>query len=234
MAGYRPTIYAAVRSLVAKLYFGTHGGLRLVDGGNLPTSGGVIVAPNHVSHLDPPAACCALPRPVHCMAKEELFKNPIFGWLITALAAFPVKRGEGDTEAIRQAMHLLESGEVVLLFPEGTRGDAEHFQSVNRGVAMLAKRTGVPVLPVGIVGTHIVMPRGNDRPRGRQEVVVACGEPFTYQEISTGSSEKENREIFARVLEERIVALCRANGLPLKSDVGLRSPSAVGGPAQSD
>src|SRR5688572_26337522 len=99
MASYSPAIYSLVRSLVRRLYFETHGGLIFEGSEHLPKSGGVLLAPNHVSHLDPPAVCCALPRVVHCMAKEELFRNPLFGRLITALAAFPVKRGEGDTES---------------------------------------------------------------------------------------------------------------------------------------
>ncbi|MEZ0326336.1 MAG: lysophospholipid acyltransferase family protein [Fimbriimonas sp.] len=230
MAGYSPAIYAFVRWAVKTFYFGTHGGLRTMNHGNVPASGGVLLAPNHVSHLDPPAACCALHRPVHCMAKEELFKNKLFGWLITALAAFPVKRGEGDTESIRTAMALLEAGEVVLLFPEGTRGDGTTLQPISRGVALLAKRTGVPVVPVGITGTHLVMPRDKSTKARKHAMIVACGRPFTYQEIATSSSEKENREIFARTLQERILEMCRENGLPLKIGAETRSQTESSAP----
>jgi len=217
MAQYSPGIYRLVRWTVKTLYFGPKGGLFTIGEENLPKSGGVLLAPNHVSYLDPPAVCCALGRTVHCMAKEELFRNRLFGALITNLAAFPVKRGEGDTDAIRKTLALLESGEVVLMFPEGTRGDGETLQAVNRGVAMVAKRTGAPVVPVGITGTHLVMPRDKTRQARRSRMVVACGEPFTYKEIATASSEKENREIFATELQTRIVALCRSNGLDLKT-----------------
>lgn len=213
MAGYSPTFYRFIRSTVKNLYFGTKGGLTLIGGENLPKTGGVLVAPNHVSHLDPPAVCCALPRPVHCMAKEELFKNPLFGRLIYALAAFPVRRGEGDTESIRTAMALLEAGEVVLLFPEGTRGDGEHFQGVNRGLAMLAKRSGVPVVPIGITGTQLVMPRGKEQKPQRHPMVVACGKAFTYAEVGTAGNEKQNRELFAQRLEADIIQLVQKNGI---------------------
>ncbi len=223
MAGFSPVIYKVIRWTVKRFYFGTHGGLRTVNEAALPESGGVLLAPNHVSHLDPPAACCALKRNVHCMAKEELFKNSFFGWLITALGAFPVKRGEGDTESIRTAMSLLEAGEVVLLFPEGTRGDGVSLQPISRGVALLAKRTGVPVVPVGITGTHLVLPRDKGTKARKHPMIVACGRPFTYQEIATSSSERENREIFARVLEERILEVCSQNGLALKSDADTQS-----------
>jgi 1-acyl-sn-glycerol-3-phosphate acyltransferase len=217
MAQYSPAFYRFVRWTVKTLYFGTHGGLVTMGEENVPRNGGVILAPNHVSHLDPPAACCALRRTVHCMAKEELFKHRLFGAMITMLAAFPVRRGEGDTESIRTAMSLLDAGEIVLLFPEGTRGDGEVFQPINRGVALLAKRTGVPVVPVGITGTHLVMPRDKSRKPQNSRMVVACGKPFTYAEISTEGNERQNRERFANELERRIVDLCRANGLPLKT-----------------
>jgi 1-acyl-sn-glycerol-3-phosphate acyltransferase len=218
MAGYSPGVYKFVRWAVKTFYFGTRGGLKTVNEANVPKTGGVILAPNHVSHLDPPAACCALRRPVHCMAKEELFKNPLFGRLITALAAFPVRRGEGDTESIRTAMSLLEAGEIVLLFPEGTRGDGVTLQPISRGVALLAKRTGAPVVPVGITGTHLVMPRDKDVKARKHPMVVACGKPFTYEEVATGANEKENREIFSRVLQERILEMCRENGLALRTE----------------
>ncbi len=240
MAGYSPGFYRCIRWLVKTFYLGSRGGLRAVGVENLPRTGGVILAPNHVSHLDPPAACCVIDRHVHCMAKEELFRNPLFGRLIRMLAAFPVRRGEGDTEAIRTAMRLVESGEVVLVFPEGTRGDAVSLQSINRGVAMLAKRTGAPVVPVGIVGTHIVMPRDKNRKPRKHPIVVAYGSPFTYKEVSTGANDRENRELFARELQVRLAELCRQNGLELKIDVersalegsSARAPETAASPAE--
>jgi 1-acyl-sn-glycerol-3-phosphate acyltransferase len=234
MPSYSPWFYRFVRWTVKRLYFAPKGGLYTLGEENIPLTGGVILAPNHVSHLDPPAVCCALRRPVHCMAKEELFKNKLFGDLISWLAAFPVKRGEADMDSIRMAMSLIEQGEVVLLFPEGTRGDGESLQPMSRGVAMLAKRTGVPIVPIGIVGTHLVMPRSDlgRKPR-RSRMVVACGKPFTYNEVATAPSEKENREIFSQELERRIADLCGVNGLELKTGAGSPDPEASSSHAQS-
>jgi 1-acyl-sn-glycerol-3-phosphate acyltransferase len=149
------------------------------------------------------------------MAKEELFKHPFFGWLINSLGAYPVKRGEGDTESIRRTIALLKEGEAVLIFPEGTRGDGKTIQEMSRGVAMLAKKTEAPVLPVGIIGTNKVMPVGSFKGE-KSRVTIAFGRPFTYAEVATSSSEKENRELFSRALQERIVQLCRDNGMPLE------------------
>lgn len=143
------------------------------------------------------------------MAKEELFKG-VFGKIIGSLGAFPVHRGDGDTEAIRKSIAMLEDKEALLVHPEGTRGDGVKMNPINKGVAMLAKRTGAPVVPVGIVGSHIVMPRGKKGKRHRIKVVF--GKPFTYAEVAKGANEKEAREAFSIELAERIRKLCNENG----------------------
>lgn len=182
---------------------------------NIPKEGAVIFAPNHVSNLDPPAVACGTnKRQLAFMAKEELFKG-LFGKIIASVGAFPVRRGESDTESIRKTIALLEEGRAVLVFPEGTRGDGKHFGTVNRGVAMLAKRTNAPVLPIGVIGTHIIAPKGQKKMK-RHRITIAYGKPFTYAEVAAGSNEKENRELFAKELERRIVELCTAQGLPLQ------------------
>ncbi len=215
MTSKHPTWYAFVRWLVRAAYFNTHGGFRTVNQENMPEKGGILVAPVHISHLDPPAIACGSKRRLRFMAKEELFANKLFSILISSLGAFPVKRGETDTESIRMTIQFLSEGEAVLIFPEGTRGDGESIQEMSRGVAMLAKRTQVPVVPVGIIGTNIIMPRGKSR--GQKHVTtIAIGKPFTYAEVATSSSEKENRELFANELQTRILELCRENGLSLK------------------
>lgn len=216
MSRRRPTWYAFVRWLVKTFYFGTHGGLTGVDEQNVPLAGPLIVAVNHQSHLDPPATACATRRQLAFLAKEELFRNRFFGSLISSLGAFPVRRGEGDSEAIRRTIALLESGEAVLVFPEGTRGDGETLNPFNRGVAMFAKRTGAPVIPVGMVGTNIVMPRG--KLKGRKAPMRAkFGRPFTYAEVAEGHTDREARELFTKRLETEIQALCADLGLHLKT-----------------
>jgi len=217
--------YAFVRWVVRTFYFSLRGGFRTVGEEHVPTTGGVIIAPVHVSYLDPPALGCAMRRQLRFMAKEELFKGPL-GAIIQSLGAFPVRRGEGDTESIRKSIAILEGGDALLLFPEGTRGDGETMLPINRGVSMLAKRTNAVVIPVGIVGTHVLMPRGK---KGRRHpTTVAFGPGFRYEDVATGATERENRELFARELERRILALCHAHGLPLRSASSVeRSPSSA-------
>lgn len=215
MAKHNNGWYRFVNWLVRTFFFGlATGGLKSINEENVPTSGQVIVAPIHVSHLDPPATACAMPhRRLRFMAKEELFKG-IFGKVIASLGAFPVHRGEGDTEAIRKSIDMLNQGEALLVHPEGTRGDGVRMLPINKGVAMLAKRTGAPVVPVGIVGSNIVMPRGKAK-RKRHRITVVFGKPFTYLEVAQGVNEKQAREEFCRVLSDRIRALCVEHGFSI-------------------
>jgi 1-acyl-sn-glycerol-3-phosphate acyltransferase len=125
MAAERSAWYAFVLRLVRNGFFRLiTGGLRSIGEENIPKTGGVIFAPNHISNLDPPAVACGTnKRQLAFMAKEELFKG-LFGKIIASVGAYPVKRGESDTESIRKTMALLDEGRAVLVFPEGTRGTA--------------------------------------------------------------------------------------------------------------
>ncbi|HVT10646.1 MAG TPA: lysophospholipid acyltransferase family protein [Fimbriimonadaceae bacterium] len=230
MSGERSAWYAFILRLVRNGFFRLiTGGIRSYGEENIPKTGGVIFAPNHVSNLDPPAVACGTnKRQLAFMAKEELFKG-LFGKIIASLGAFPVRRGDSDTEAIRKALALLEQGRAVLVFPEGTRGDGRTMGPINRGVAMLAKRSGAQVLPVGVIGTHVIAPKGGKGLK-RRRVVLAYGKPFTYEQTSTGQSEKENRELFAKELEKRIIALCAEHGLALKTAESDSPPASHPGP----
>ena len=192
------------------------GGLRIVGLENIPKSGGVIYAPNHVSMFDPPIVSCASRRAVTFMAKEELFRTVIIGPLIRSVGAFPVRRGPGDISAIKLAIKKLEEGNVLIMFPEGTRGDGETLGKIQSGVAMLAKRSGALVVPVGVSGSHKMLPKGAKLPRFSR-LKVAFGEPFKYADTATAQTEKENRKLFADELSRRIVEQCRIAGLELRT-----------------
>ncbi len=176
--------------------------------------GPVLVAPVHMSMLDPPLLGCTSPRALRFMAKEELFRPPGLSHLIRSLGAFPVRRGENDTAAIRLALERLSLGEAVLVFPEGTRNDGRTMLPIQVGLAMLAKRTGATILPVGIAGTEKVLPKGASRPR-RARVTVAYGHPFRYEDVAEGLTEREARKAFAAELGRRIQAACVEAGHPI-------------------
>lgn len=191
------SVYRSVRWLVRNLVFQPLGGFRVEGIENVPRRGPLIVAANHVSFADPPAVACAMPRPVRFMAQAGLFRPPLFGPLIRRLGAFPVHRGEPDKAAIRRAIELLDEGWALLIFPEGQRGDGKHLGEANRGVELLAKKSGAPILPVGIIGTRRWLPKGAKLPRPTR-ITVRFGHPFAWM----------NDGDFRSNLMLRISALC--------------------------
>lgn len=207
--------YRAVRSFVRATVLNILGPVKIQGQGNEPLDGPTIVAPVHMSYLDPPLVSCCMKRAITFMAKEELFK-PGFGNIIRSLGAFPVQRGSGDTEAIRLALRLLDEGRAVLLFPEGTRGDGLTMGPLTAGVAMLARRTGAKVFPIGINGTNKVWPRKQRWPK-RHRITVVFGEPFTYADVVPDPKDKDGRERFNAELATRLHALNEEAGLPLRS-----------------
>jgi len=130
--------------------------LEVLGAHHIPPEGGLVLASNHVSYWDPVIVCCAFPktRQVHFMAKAELFEIPLLGLFMKKVGAFPVRRGGADRSAIRTALQHLQSGQVVGIFPEGTRNKSEGMLEPHLGAAMLALRTGSPVLPAAVIGSR--------------------------------------------------------------------------------
>lgn len=141
-------IVAIIRPFVRVLY-----GLKVSGIENIPQSGGCIICPNHTSNADPVLLAITFRRQIYFMAKAELFKNRILGMLFKMVGAFPVERGKGDTSAIDTAESVLDSGEQLGLFIEGTRSKAGDFLRPKTGCAMIAYKTKVPIIPVCIKGT---------------------------------------------------------------------------------
>lgn len=133
---------------------------RITGSDHVPKRGPVILASNHISNLDPPVVGVGIWRPCAFMAKEELFSNRFFGWLIRNLNAFPVKRGTADRASLKKALEVLEQGRSLVMFPEGTRSESGELQEPEMGVGMIAYRSGAPVVPVYVSGTNEVMPKG--------------------------------------------------------------------------
>lgn len=116
--------------------------------------GPYIICSNHIHVLDPIVIALASPRKVRFMAKSQLFKNKFLGWLIRKLGSFKVDRGANDVSAIKNALKVLRSGDVLGIFPEGMREKAGTLQAFHNGAALLALRTGVPVVPVALIGKY--------------------------------------------------------------------------------
>ncbi|MCS6861502.1 MAG: 1-acyl-sn-glycerol-3-phosphate acyltransferase [Abditibacteriales bacterium] len=169
---------------------------------NVPRAGGAIVACNHVSYLDPPVVGAAmLPRRLYYMARDDLFRVPLLSALIRRLGAFPVRRGTADRGALRMTLQLLKAGEMVLMFPEGTRSPDGTLQPPELGIAYLVAHARVPVVPVAVVGTHKVLPRGAFLPRPAP-VQVRIGKPFTFDDLAPRPSREALRRVAERIMLE--------------------------------
>ncbi|HTD32276.1 MAG TPA: lysophospholipid acyltransferase family protein [Candidatus Elarobacter sp.] len=193
------TFYAFAKVVVTAIVRATFR-FRVVGAEKVPPSGGLIVAANHISNLDPPLLGIALPRPVSYMAKKELFAMPVLKQLILRLNAFPVDREAGGTAAIRAALRMLKEGRCVGIFPEGGR-NVTGTNEEKAGAAFLAAASGAPVVPAAIVGTRKL------RPFGR--VTVVFGDPMTLRrdrQSQGADMEKNAGEIMQRIraLEESI------------------------------
>ncbi|TAA72534.1 lysophospholipid acyltransferase family protein [Planococcus salinarum] len=119
-----------------------------------PKEGGILLCSNHIHALDPPVVGMTSPRTVHFMAKEELFKLPVLGRLLPQVNAFPVKRGMSDREALRSALRILKNGDVVGLFPEGTRSTDGVLKKGLSGAGFFALRGNADVMPCAIIGPY--------------------------------------------------------------------------------
>ena len=178
---------------------------RVTDPKNVPAEGPVILASNHLSILDPPVVGTGIWRPCTFMAKEELFRNPLFGWFIRKLRAFPVRRGAGDRAALKKALELLEEGHVLAMFPEGTRSETGELKEPEMGVGMIACRTGAPVVPVYLSGTNRVLPKGGGLRLAR--VTVRYGKPLCFAAPEGTKPGREEYEAASRAIMAAIAEL---------------------------
>ncbi len=169
---------------------------------NVPRSGPFIIIANHICWLDPPMLGAMLPRRIRFMAKEELFKKPIVGWVVSHYEAFPVRRGEGDRQALRMALEILKAGGVLGMFPEGHRSKSGELQQGHSGAAVIALKAGVPILPIGITGTQNVFRFPHILTRPKFKVNIGCA--FA---LSKGEIHKENLTESREVLMLHIAEL---------------------------
>ena len=164
-------------------------GLSVRGAEHVPSSGPALIVSNHQSILDPPLIGGATRRRIYFLAKAELFRIPIFGWLIRALHARPVRREGSDPRALKTAARLLKEGKALLVFPEGTRSLDGRLGEGKPGVGMLAVTSGAPVVPAYVSGTLEALPKGAVWPR-RSQVSVSFG-PALHFKAPIGSGRKE-------------------------------------------
>ena len=164
-------------------------GMRIEGLENIPKSGPVLLISNHLHNFDPILLYAVVTRAPRFMAKKEVFEVPVISWLSRFFDAFPVDRGSADRSALRQAEEHLANGKIVGIFPEGTRSADAMMQEAYPGVAMIAVRSGAPIMPVAIFGierTPFNGKKGRGQTWRRPRVVVRIGRPFRLPEPQPG------------------------------------------------
>jgi len=174
--GVNPLLYRLVRAVLLP-FFLLYFRLDRIGREHVPDSGPVLLAANHRSFLDPFVIGALTKRPVYYIAKRELFERRWQAWLLNSLGAFPVDRGAGDRHAMDTARAILERGDCVVIFPEGTRVRPGPLGHPHRGVGRLALQTGARVVPIAVMGTEEVRRGWRIRPR---KVTLRCGRPLRF------------------------------------------------------
>lgn len=185
---------------VGKLFCKTYYKVQFEGLENIDRTDGFIIAPNHVTEFDPLFIAMASKRLFYYIAKAELFKNPILNKAIRSLNAFPVVRGIGDKTALNYAIEIVKRGEVLCIFPEGTRSPDGTPKTEKSGVGYIARRTGADIIP-----TAIYM---EDKDKKGSKVIVKFGEAFKYSDMGfTDNGKTSENKAVARKTMEKIVAL---------------------------
>jgi len=168
----------------------------------LPSQGPVLIACNHLSLWDPIILGVFLPRKLHFMAKEELFKIFLVGSVIRKVGTFPVKRGAADRNAIREGIKILRENQVLCIFPEGTRSKTGELLPFQLGVTLIAHKSNAPLLPVGLKGTNGILKSGL-----RVPVKLEIGEPIYPEQLVEGKIGSEQLEEITKELHARVKEL---------------------------
>ena len=205
-AGYTSFYYVAGTML--RLFYWLYGRWTIVGLENVPRTGGLLLAGNHSSLLDPPMVGGALfgYRRVRFMAKIELWSTKVGQFVMDRTMSFPVKRGTADRPTIRRTLEWLAKGDAIAVFPEGERSEDGKLQPAQPGIALLVQKSGVPVIPVAIIGTYAMWPKGRKTFK-RVPLKIAFGTPLQFPPDAT-------REDITTQLMERIADLLTENGQP--------------------
>ena len=205
------TLHGPARARLRSLALGTVGrliGLRIIDLAAVPDEGALLVTSNHLSNADPLILEAVFPRPLFFMGKAELFRNPLFRWVLKKFGGFPVARGTPDRSALRHAQAVLKQGIAVGIYPEGGRSKTGALVPGFSGAGLLALQSGAPVLPVAIYGTEFFPVNGEWPPRRTAEspqgVTIRFGQPYRIPGRIDGvrvTPEEATRLIMVRIAE---------------------------------
>lgn len=186
-------LFYIIGYILFNIYFRLVHNWKIKGKNNLPERGQVIVVANHISALDPPLIGSVLNRHIYFMAKEELFSNPLFGWVFKKIGVFPVKRGKPDRKALKRALEILKQEKVLGLFPEGTRHKEGSLGEAKAGAILIALKSRSPIVPVGIKNIN----------SNSHKTSVAIGKPFTLEQYYDKKlSREEKKEAGAYIMNK--------------------------------
>lgn len=183
----------SLAKVILRFYMRIVFGYRVIGHDNIPEGTGFVVCSNHKSAWDVIVSAASYDNPITFMAKKELFKNKLYSYFLKKLKAFPVSRGAGDLSAIKNSIKVLKGGQVLNIYPEGTRVRDGKKHEFKNGAAMIASSAGVPILPCAICGEY--------KWRGKLRFVI--GKPIYLNEyIGRRLTDEELHEIMAHVMQE--------------------------------
>lgn len=195
----------------------------------IPKLGPAIIAANHVSYLDPPLLASLVPRPIRFVAKKEVFAVPFLGRFLRWIGTFPVERDRPDIKAVRESLRVLDRGELLGIFPEGTRHKRGGLGSFLEGVGWLGIKARVPVIPIAIYG-YVPLRDGSTWTRpGRLQIL--CGRPLKFPVERYASGKRPYRTEATREVYRAIRALLTAAGKERSENSAVGSPLGSGVPA---
>ncbi len=189
--------YGQAKSIV-RVFVSILFGARYSGRANVPKTGGALLVSNHQSHLDPPIIGAGCPRQMSYLARLTLFRFSPFGWLLQSVGGIPIDRDGSALAGIRATLEALQRGEMVLVFPEGTRTRDGNLGVFKPGLALVARRARVPIVPAAIEGAYRAWPRTSAIPQAGP-VHVHYGRPLERDEIAACSEEE-----LAALVEQRV------------------------------
>lgn len=230
-----PISYWAVVGLIRLCTFIYSKGPYVAGRENVPATGGAILVSNHLNNADPCIIPGATNRRIVIMAKKEMFRWPVISLLFRLIGSFPVDRQGADLAAIREAQAVVHDGHLLLMFPEGTRSKDRQLHQGFAGTALVAYRTGAPIVPIAITGTeHLKWPFLFFRPFIGPRVTITFGKPFyppKVERITTQAAKIATDDIMrhiAEMLPEEYRGVYRdAAAAPAAGDAGMRDTERV-------
>ncbi|MCF7864208.1 MAG: 1-acyl-sn-glycerol-3-phosphate acyltransferase [Kiritimatiellales bacterium] len=174
---------------------------------NIPDQGGVLMASNHASFLDPPVVGVGYRgRPIHFMARDTLWNSKFGKWWMDHVGCIPVSRGTGDVRALKLTIKALKEGKAVSMFPEGTRTEDGELQEAKGGIGFIIEKSGCMVVPAYIDGTYKAHPKGSKGIKP-SKVTITYGKPITQEDFQSLGTGREAYDQYAALIMRRIADL---------------------------